>query len=672
MSELRQVKLSYLLFLFILTPFVCRAGDDTALMFVGEDMDVLTIASGREQGAWSAPAVADVILRSDISDSDMTSLKDVLDKIPGFLTMKNEWGYNTYMRGVSNGVLFMHDAAPLGSKLNKEYSGFDPFLSLESVKRVEIIRGPGSVLWGSDAFAGIVNIVPLTGKDFQGIETGIRTDSDGGRSAYATLGCDKSRWDGFLSVNAGEGDDDGIHANLVQFWGNSGRPVDAALRTGDLAPEKSRYFEFTGNSGVPRGLRLSTRMAAYDIPYASSDHSSDSVWQERQKAWTGYVKAEGSIKQGLTSGFRLTGLFSWFEPETRIVDLVLNQKEKIFFGEIIYEKSLFGGNGLLTTGTSLRRTDAGNVPVWDSYYPDYFTDDNASFLPSVEYHDYSSTTFSLFGQYLQKIGGVDVWVGIREEDHDVSGAYLSYNTGFSWNEGKGWICKMVYGNAYRTPYAKQIQEGKKDMENIETISFTAGWRPGRKGEVSLTFFGSRLQDYLAYDLETGISEPGKQNIKGVELKAEYTPVKSVELSTGLSLIDSSGQEVWFRYNDYSYPENGQIIDHYVDIYSPYDPGPRKRVHTSLVWRPWKGTTVHGKIQYSGPGKICFPAAGVVEEYSGTWLCDLGLKISNVFETGFDVTLSGKNILDQDHELPGKFGLVEGDRAVVSIKFTKSW
>ena len=59
------------------------------------------------------------------------------------------------------------------SDVTKSLHPFDRELSLASVKRLEIVRGPGSVLWGPDAFAGIVNVVPMTGKDLDGAETGL-------------------------------------------------------------------------------------------------------------------------------------------------------------------------------------------------------------------------------------------------------------------------------------------------------------------------------------------------------------------------------------------------------------------------------------------------------------------------------------------------------------------
>ena len=149
-----------------------EATDDTMLMFVGEDLEVLSIASRREESARQAPAVAGVVTRDMMGDRGMFTLSDVLAQTPGFYMAQKEWGTRPYLRGIPDSVLFLYDTVPLQSDMSKSVHPLDDELSLAPVKRVEIIRGPGSVLWGADAFAGIVNIVPMTGKDLNGVEIG--------------------------------------------------------------------------------------------------------------------------------------------------------------------------------------------------------------------------------------------------------------------------------------------------------------------------------------------------------------------------------------------------------------------------------------------------------------------------------------------------------------------
>ncbi len=57
---------------------------DTLLMFVGEDLEVLSIASRRQEAAWSAPAVAHVITRKDMEDKNAQTVSQSLTGTPGF------------------------------------------------------------------------------------------------------------------------------------------------------------------------------------------------------------------------------------------------------------------------------------------------------------------------------------------------------------------------------------------------------------------------------------------------------------------------------------------------------------------------------------------------------------------------------------------------------------
>lgn len=93
--------------------------DDTLLMFVGEDLDVLTIASRREEGARQAPAVARVITRETLEEMGVRTLSQALETAPGFHMAQKEWGTQPYLRGIPDSVLFLYDTVPLGSDVSK-------------------------------------------------------------------------------------------------------------------------------------------------------------------------------------------------------------------------------------------------------------------------------------------------------------------------------------------------------------------------------------------------------------------------------------------------------------------------------------------------------------------------------------------------------------------------
>ena len=117
------------------------------LIFVGEDLELLSLASRREEAAWNAPAIADVITREDIDNSGDATIADLIGKSAGFYINEREGGSTPYLRGIPDSVLFLYDTVPMGSAAVKSQHDIDNETSMAAIKRVEIVRGAGSVLW---------------------------------------------------------------------------------------------------------------------------------------------------------------------------------------------------------------------------------------------------------------------------------------------------------------------------------------------------------------------------------------------------------------------------------------------------------------------------------------------------------------------------------------------
>ncbi|PJB33814.1 MAG: hypothetical protein CO107_14775, partial [Deltaproteobacteria bacterium CG_4_9_14_3_um_filter_51_14] len=90
-------------------------GDDSMIMFVGEDLDVFSLASRRREGAWQAPAVTGVVTRDEIRVRGIRTLSQALSMTPGFSMSQKEWGTQPYLRGVPNSILLLFDTVPQGS-----------------------------------------------------------------------------------------------------------------------------------------------------------------------------------------------------------------------------------------------------------------------------------------------------------------------------------------------------------------------------------------------------------------------------------------------------------------------------------------------------------------------------------------------------------------------------
>lgn len=138
-----------------------------------------------------APAIATVITADEIRNSGVRTLLDVIERIPGITINRNHYSiYSVGMRGIKavrqNKIKFMVD----GHTLNMLTVG-EPFwsfedLAVEQVERVEVIRGPGSALYGSNAFSGIINVVTKLGNDINGtqVSLGAAVTASGERMSY--------------------------------------------------------------------------------------------------------------------------------------------------------------------------------------------------------------------------------------------------------------------------------------------------------------------------------------------------------------------------------------------------------------------------------------------------------------------------------------------------------
>lgn len=126
--------------------------------------ETVVAASRRAQSSLDAPNAITVITGDEIRASGLTSLPDILRRVPGAevmtmgLTSANV-SFRGFNQRIANKVLVLVDGRP-------EYQDFMgvtlwPALTIgiEEIERVEVIRGPGSALYGANAMLGVINII---------------------------------------------------------------------------------------------------------------------------------------------------------------------------------------------------------------------------------------------------------------------------------------------------------------------------------------------------------------------------------------------------------------------------------------------------------------------------------------------------------------------------------
>ena len=401
----------------------------------------------------------------------------------------------------------------------------------------------------------------------------------------------------------------------------------------------------------------------------------DLSWGETRSAPFGFVKLEAKKNLDRSSALRFTGSYSFLNPEYEIIDRTLNQKERTAYGEIIYDRSFLSGKGLFTGGLSYRNKEIDNAPIWAGRLPDFLGPDNfLNQTPLLTEKDYTARLWSVFGQYNHKIGTVDLWLGLRNDAHDEYSNHLSYNLGAVWSPEPRWTMKLLYGVAYRTPFARQLLEGTRpDPEEIKTVNLQVAWKPTQQAALSVCGFSSRIEKHIMEDPYAGLSLPNSQNINGVEIEGRFSPVKSLDLSANLTLLDNDGPDETYHWNDFSFVRpDGTVVKHFTDLAYPYDRGPGALFNLMGTWRPVERLTAFARLGYFSSRDLIFPRSAEIRSVPGVWLLDVSTTVRDVGFAGLDLEVSVRNLLDRDYETPGTYSLIKGDPATVWVGLRKRW
>jgi outer membrane cobalamin receptor len=126
------------------------------LMFM--EIPMVVTVSRREHTVAETPGIVTVMTAREMEELGCNTVQDALRFIPGFQISNTPRRNFQYTRGQVLSALVMIDGMPIVNPMDRE-AFVDYDIAMDNIDRIEVVRGPGGVLWGATAFVGIINIV---------------------------------------------------------------------------------------------------------------------------------------------------------------------------------------------------------------------------------------------------------------------------------------------------------------------------------------------------------------------------------------------------------------------------------------------------------------------------------------------------------------------------------
>lgn len=176
------------------------AEEEIALLQTYGTEDMISVATGIQQPKRLAPSVASIINAADIKAMGATDIDEVLETVPGLHVARNAIAYNPIytFRGIhstyNQQVLVMINGIPITNVYAGDRNTIWGGMPVQAISRIEVVRGPGSAVYGADAAAGVINIITKTKEEIDGTEIGGRI---GSYDSYDGWGLHGGTWAGF-------------------------------------------------------------------------------------------------------------------------------------------------------------------------------------------------------------------------------------------------------------------------------------------------------------------------------------------------------------------------------------------------------------------------------------------------------------------------------------------
>ncbi|GMQ84096.1 MAG: hypothetical protein BMS9Abin06_0852 [Gammaproteobacteria bacterium] len=579
------------------------------LMLLYGDEESVSIATGSSKPVRLAPSVATVVTAGDIEATGATFLDEALEMVPGLhvSTSSNRLNSIFSIRGIHTGqnpqVLLLLDGVPMTELFT---GGRAPTfrLPVAGISRVEVIRGPGSSVYGADAFAGVINIIPKNASEIGGTRVGLRKGSFDSRDAWLQYGGTPGGWDVAFNMeyNRSDGDRDRRVGSDMQTTLDTAFGTSASLAPGSLDTHyemlNTRLDIARGNwkvgmwAWIQDGAGIGPGGAQALDPYGKQDVNQYLVDARYGSA---DIIEDWDLDVRLTYRYLDDNTrFKLFPPGTR---LPIGADGNVNFlnpaGIVDFPDGLIGKPGGTESTRSVESTarysglERHSVRLAAGFkYQQGRPEESKNFGPGVidgalspidgTLTDVTNTPNIFMEDEERKIWFMslqDEWAfasdweltaGVRYDHYSDFGSTVNPRLALVWATLHNLTTKFMYGRAFRAPSFGEefsinnpVILGNPDLdpETIDTLELAFSYRPTFKLQTGLNLFYYEIDDIIEFvpdplPATTNTAQNSRdQKGYGFELEANWQPVDKLRLGGNYAWQNSKDKETGDRIAD---------------------------------------------------------------------------------------------------------------------------
>jgi vitamin B12 transporter len=609
-----------------------------------ENIEEITVTALRTPVSLAQmPTATSVIDRQLIDARQSFQVLDLLRDLPG-ISIARTGGVGGQaqlrMRGAeANHVLVIID----GVEVNDPASG-DEFqwehLTSADIERIEVIRGPQSALWGSDAVAGVISITTRHGGGGESEGFHVSANAEAGSfSTYRASGRASAVGDGWqLNANAGYSDSEGSNISRTGDEDDGYRNVLAGASLG-LTPSPTLQLTFTARHSDRR-----TESDPVDFFVTGLPVDGDRVNNTRRT----YLGAKADL-QLMDGRLRQKVGINWVDTNNS------NLADGLPDGVTAAERLQLSAQTTFEVTKGQRLTAA-----VDHETTDFAQRGNASFWGDPN-QDQQLKTTGLVLDYVGEFGGLTTFASLRHDRNSDFANAESWRLGANYALSPGTRLRASIGTGQKAPtmlerfgFFSDLFLGNPDLKPERSTNFEVGLdqdlADGRV-TVKLTYFNARLRDEIdgfVFDLDTfmftAANKPGKSRRQGVELELQAALSAEFSLSANYTYLKAEEEAA-----------DGSFT---TELRRPKHQG-----GATLLYAREGGFSAALNASYTGEARDIFfppwPNPSEIVTMDGYWL--LSLSGEHPISDNLSITARVENAFNSDYE--DVFGFQNPGRAV---------